>query len=376
MKILNINKNQIAKINQIINSSINEIESTNEIEQTLNKSITEMISPTIQIIKLSPDHIDDIYSLYNLIEKDDLVKSKTSRKIQIGSKQIKTFLELEIKVEKTNVDLQCSSLTISGKINYVYDNSLKDKIRIGTNHSLNITIDDYLKITKTNWSLKSLNALKSILNKDEYIVFVCYKEIVDSYKVLFNHNFNDEKNYKYYKMKNSKIDNFNKDEKVIIVDCGGDVEFKNFFTKSKLIRVDKDKIDKQNFNKKLKNVKNKKLDSQSIIEYILKNYNFGFKNKNMKNVNFKNLFFKNQSLQIFGLAEIYESLEYDALSSVLIQKEIFKSFDVDKRREIENLKKRVEELNVNFYVVEEKDEFWEKLEEFGGVVGILKFSYK
>lgn len=401
MKIAHINQNQKTQILNLkidlehsknCNSNFNVNSSGNskvvdkcENCKADNETLKTTISPLIQSILLTPDHIDDIYALYNFIESTDRIKSRTSRKITIGSKQVKVSLGMEIMVEKSSVDLQCGVLTLSGKITNVYDSNYCDKIRIGSSHSLCVGIDDCVRVGKVSWSIKSFEALRNILNKEEYLVFVCFDGSVETFKVVFDDACVDNgPGYKYFRMKNLKADECDKNEKVVVIDCGGDIEFKSHFKICRVIRVDKNQVYKNSYkngkkdkNKKNNSKKNNKGDNaQSIIEYVLTNYTISNNPRPAKKVDLKDLFHKNEPLQIFGINEIYDALEYGALRAILVQKEVFKSFDVEMRKNIEVLKKEVEKVNADFFIVGRNDEFWDKLSELGGVVGILKFNYK
>ena len=98
-------------------------------------------------IKLMIDNEDDLWHLEKILEKGDFVKSRTSRKIDIGdsgNSDRKTVI-LKIDVEKVEFHDFGKILRIHGKIIEGPENVPK------TYHTINIEQESVLSIEKKEW---------------------------------------------------------------------------------------------------------------------------------------------------------------------------------------------------------------------------------
>jgi len=99
-----------------------------------------------QEIKLMPENLDDIWHLYNIIQKNDLVRALTYRtdeqstdKIR-SKKSTKKRIKLDIRVEEVKFHEFSDRLRIHG----IIEEGPQDK---GSYHTLNVTSEDMDKIT-------------------------------------------------------------------------------------------------------------------------------------------------------------------------------------------------------------------------------------
>src|SRR3989338_1077056 len=74
----------------------------------------KIISKSGNIVKFRITNRDDLWYLFHIVEKGDLLKALTERKIKIAEKQVKKTYFLEIKVEK--LDYTENSLKILGTV--------------------------------------------------------------------------------------------------------------------------------------------------------------------------------------------------------------------------------------------------------------------
>ncbi len=99
--------------------------------------------------------LDDLWFLSQVIDVDDSVKSKTTRKVKLGddaTKVIKKTYVLEIKAEK--VEFGSESLRINGTVL-----SEMEDIPKGAYHALNLEVGSVVTITKKEWLQFQLDRL-------------------------------------------------------------------------------------------------------------------------------------------------------------------------------------------------------------------------
>lgn len=121
------------------------------------------------------ENYDDLWTLNKFILKGDLIKSKTQRKVAIGSNKTKQVIKtILIELKVTNVRLYVDHINIQGEIQ-----NQTEFTAIGSHHSLSYFTSDIIEIddssnrgTKTNYSKELLN---SSLNssKNKVLIIIC-----------------------------------------------------------------------------------------------------------------------------------------------------------------------------------------------------------
>jgi len=138
-------------------------------------------------IKLIPENLDDIWHLYNLIEKDDLVRSITYRSIEQKDDKIRSK-----KSEKKRVKLGI-------EVKEVEFHEFSDRLRIhgiikegpqdlGSFHTINISAEkmDKISIIKKEWKHYQINRIEeAVKNRNQDILtFVSLDEETATIAVL------------------------------------------------------------------------------------------------------------------------------------------------------------------------------------------------
>ncbi len=114
------------------------------------------------VAKLIPESIEDLYHLYFIIEKGDLVSARTVRKVKLESKdgmRVKSKAvptTLTIRVEFIEYHEYMKSLRVGGPV--VRDP--RDLGIKGSHHTLNISVNEPILIEKDNWARFQLERLK------------------------------------------------------------------------------------------------------------------------------------------------------------------------------------------------------------------------
>ncbi|MBS7634359.1 mRNA surveillance protein pelota [Candidatus Bathyarchaeota archaeon] len=113
-------------------------------------------------VTVTPEFLDDFWVLYNVIQRGDIVYSRTTREVRFGDryerpeKGRRISLVLGIKVESILWDRMLNRLRIHG---IVCD--APDEIgALGSHHTLNITLNTPLKIIKERWLEYHIKQLK------------------------------------------------------------------------------------------------------------------------------------------------------------------------------------------------------------------------
>jgi len=138
-------------------------------------------------IKLAVENLDDIWHIYNLIEKDDLVRSMTYRSIEqkddkIRSKKLeKMRIKLGIEVKEIEFHEFSDRLRIHGIIK-------EGPQDLGSFHTINISAEkmDKISIIKQNWKHHQINRIEeAVKNRNqEILTFVSLDEEVATIAVL------------------------------------------------------------------------------------------------------------------------------------------------------------------------------------------------
>lgn len=110
-------------------------------------------------VTLSPTEPEDMWHIYNLIQKGDQLKATTIRRVisetSTGSTNKSTVhLTLTILVERSHFDVQSSQLHITGR------NITENKhVKIGAYHTIDLFVGSTLTLIKEEWDIISLERI-------------------------------------------------------------------------------------------------------------------------------------------------------------------------------------------------------------------------
>ncbi|MBW2981906.1 mRNA surveillance protein pelota, partial [Candidatus Woesearchaeota archaeon] len=133
------------------------------------------------IIKIKAENIDDLWYLSHILDKDDLIKAQTVRKIKLGQgeerniKIIKKKVTLTIKTEK--IEFKDNILRISGIVVQGPEDIPK-----AAHHSFKIEENDIITITKPKWLRFQLDKLKEASEEKIPSILIC---ILDREESIF-----------------------------------------------------------------------------------------------------------------------------------------------------------------------------------------------
>lgn len=340
-------------------------------------------------LNLIPECSDDIYEISKIIAPDDKIKCFTHRKVSIdGKNQQKIGLYLQIKIESYNVDLENGVLYAKGRVCEENEN-----VKIGSYHTLEIELDKKFSIYKDLWNNFDIQLIKNCTHGSQDLLFYIFYEkncvicLVgkNNVKIL---NKIEIKSKKFDALLNAIINHINKVELMVICStlnmC---TDFYNFI-ETKIDYIKKmSKNQKINLKECFLNVKLsndfKNATNKQIINFILTDKNISKRFNSLKYINdLKELsyffleFDKGNLDLLIGKNKIRESLEFGALDKIFFIDEIYKPHDIEKRKKMEIFCNELENYRVKTYVVPVNHFLGERLKEFGGVAGILKYIYK
>jgi protein pelota len=119
---------------------------------------------------LNVDNLDDLWVLYNIIRKDDRVKSRTLRRVVIkeGDAGERKPMVLTVKASKVEFYEFGNSLRILGTIIEGPD----DFVAIGEHHTLSIEPGTKLTIYKDEWLKNDIERIRRNMNRKDQILII------------------------------------------------------------------------------------------------------------------------------------------------------------------------------------------------------------
>jgi len=334
-------------------------------------------------IKLMPENLDDIWHLYNLIEKDDLVRSITYRSIEqkddkIRSKKSeKKKIKLGIEVKEIEFHEFSDRLRIHGIIK-------EGPQDLGSFHTLNISAEkmDKISIIKKEWKYYHINRIEeAVKNRNQDILtFVSLDEETATIAALrqsgiqliaeikSNHTGKmyesiDRTNEYYGNILSIIKINNTENSPLVIVGPG--------FVKEHFVKFLNEKIDDMKSEILVRGTGNSGLNGiqeaikSGIIDRITKENRVVFETQMIEKL-FEEI--KKDGLIAFGEDKVYECLKNGAVDRFLLTDSMVRT---KKGEEMLNLSKQ---NNSNFTIINTIHEAGKKLEAIGGFAAFLRFK--
>ena len=336
-------------------------------------------------IKVKVENLDDIWYLSHIIEKGDLVKGQTFRKIKLGkegerkAKVEKKKVFLVIKVEKTEYEAEL--LRVSGVVKEGPEDVPK-----GSHHTLNVEENSILTVIKQKWlkyqidKLKEAAAVKApdilicVLDREEAIFALLKRkgyEILSRIKgevakkgieVKAKGSFYNEiikllKEYsERHKVRNIILasPSFWKEEVM--------KQIKDEELKKKIVLATCSSVDKSAINEVLKRPEIKEVLKQDRIS------------KEMKLVESLLVEISKKGNAAYGVEEVKVVAEAGAVKELLITDSFIQKMRSEQRYEkIDGLMKMVDKMKGEIHVISGEHEGGKKLDGLGGIGAILRY---
>src|SRR3990167_2138349 len=136
-------------------------------------------------VKVKIENLDDLWYLNQIVEKTDLIKGKTLRKIKIGEetqrkqKVEKKAVFLLIEVEKVEFSKTSNVLRISGIVKQG-----PEDVPLGSHHTFNVEENTIIKIIKQKWLKFQVDRLKEASKETPSKILVCVHDREEAYFAL------------------------------------------------------------------------------------------------------------------------------------------------------------------------------------------------
>jgi len=334
-------------------------------------------------IKLVPENLDDIWHLYNIIDKQDLVRAVSFRTDEEkddkkrSKKADKKRMKLGVRVTEVKFHEFSDRLRIHGTI----EEGPQD---LGSFHTLNINADkmNSLSIVKDKWKSHQLERIEEAvkLRNQAIVSFLCLDEETATIAVLRQSgvqwiaDINSKRSGKMFESKDTEKEFFGEIISIIKVNKTPDstlVILGPGFTKDHFIKYAREK-EPELFNKYLvhgtgcsgMNGVNEAIKT-GIVEQITKEnrvvYETGLVEKLFEEI-------KKDGLASYGEKEVENALKNGAVDRLIIT-------DILVRDEKgERLLRLAKENNSEFTIINTMHEAGKKIEGIGGIGALLRFK--
>ncbi len=338
----------------------------------------QLISQEKDIYEFKIDHLEDLWVLSEFITPNNIIYSKTMRKVAIGNdktKQVTKIIYIELKVNKTLFDSEL--LRIQGDIL-----NETEFTAVGQSHTLSFQVNDTIKIKKDQIlkyeekilnnalnSKKSLN-LGVLFDKDELILFE-FSEF--NFKVLTH-----EKNLGSKKGYSSQIIN-DEEEKYKIIEP---MFRKNY---SNIILAGpgnfKDKLKKYLDSKGIKSLSYHFYDvSPNLVQKLItKIFESGILEENQISreqtlIDELLLNIEKNEKSSYGFENSYNSVIEGSVEKLLISTKLISKYkDDNKFNELQELFHTLEQLKGELIIINSKHEPGQILDGLGSICAILRY---
>lgn len=124
------------------------------------------------IVNVQVQTLDDLWHLYNVIEKDDMVSARTTREVKmngVGRPQSRRVpVTLTLKVERVYFDKTVARLRVLG----VVTEAPEDLHIQGSHHTLSVGVEHQVAVAKGRWHRHQLDRLERAVTQQEPIIVV------------------------------------------------------------------------------------------------------------------------------------------------------------------------------------------------------------
>ena len=340
------------------------------------------------IVKVKIENLDDLWYLNPLIEKNDLVKGKTLRKIKVGEetqrkqKIAKKAVFLLIEVEKVEFSKTSNVLRVSGTVK-----EAPEDVPLGTHHTFNIEENSIITLIKQKWLKFQIDKLKEASRDVSAKILICVHDREEAYFALM-------KTYGYQLLTNIKgtvakkadikqvESNFYKE---ILKQL---IEYDERYDLSKIIIASsafwKEELMKEIDDKKLKSkiiLATCSSVGENAINEVLKRpetENALKQDRIAKEFKFVEELFaeiSKNNLASYGLKETKNAAEAGAVKTLLITDKFIQQKRMENKYEgIENIMKTVDSAKGDILIVSSDNEAGKKLDGLGGIAAILRYK--
>jgi len=343
------------------------------------------------VVTVMPEVLDDLWVLYNIVERGDRVYARTRREIRLGErydrpeKGKRVSVLLGVTVERVTWDRHMNRLRIHGVIC-----EAPEEVGAGSHHTFNVVLNKPLKIVKDRWMKHHLDQLKRAVERkmppvivisidDEgYCIGILRGFGVDikvEERITLPGKFkSDNRRRVLQELFKSAADaleetQVNPDMSIVVLGLG--------YIKNDFLRYLESKPD---IKRRIIDVKSVNSAGKAAIYEALR---AGVLSKALKHMrvtketeaveDLLRRLGKNRRDVAYGLKEVQRALYLGAIDKLLLTDSLLREASDEERRSLESLMREVENKRGEVIIVSVEHEAGAKINSLGGIAALLRF---
>ena len=334
----------------------------------------------LNMLKLMPESLDDLWHLEKIIEPEDIVKGLTSRKIKAeeGRDSFRQIFYIELKVQNIVYDDFTGILRVNG---LVLDAKPLEFIELNSFQGIEIKLFEQLVIIKNKWREHHVKMLKKIIQTgalkpyvillidDEQADIAILKEFQFELKITIRGMkqggkifLQEEKKDKHFQEILIKLREL-KTERLILAGPGFVKDDLNEFLKKnnfegQIFLTHANHVGITGLNDLLADKESQKIFKE--LEVIQQQTHF---DEFLKNLG------KNNGLALYGSEQIKQAIQLSAVRTILLTDKFF----AKEKEKADFLMTEAENRNAIIKIIPSRSELGEKIDSFNGLIAILRF---
>ncbi len=344
-------------------------------------------------ITVKVDNLNDLWTLYNVISKNDKVSARTQRRIVLreGSKGERKTMFLKLNVEDVSFHEFSNRVRVKGTIL----EGPEDFVSYGTYHTFNIEIGGKLTITKENWLNHEVRRLKdsSKLESNFIMLFIAIETGLATIALISNYSHKRiatiKKNIpgKRYEQshRNKALSEFFDDIKKILDENIKNTEVNSIIicgpgnTKDALIKYIKEKSN-PDYISKIRNCHASSGTESAILE-TMKSKQLAEIKENVKVLQesekieeILSTLATDADLIVIGFNEVPAAAERGAIKELFCVDTLIRGASKESKLEIENVITNVENSGGKINILSSEHPTGQQIVDLGSLVGILRYK--
>ncbi|TFF90551.1 MAG: mRNA surveillance protein pelota [Promethearchaeota archaeon] len=344
-------------------------------------------------ITVQVENLNDLWTLFNVIAKDDEVSGLTLRRVVMkeGSKGERKLMRLKLKVEDIAFHEFSNRLRIKGTILEGPD----DFVSYGSYHTINLEINHQITIIKETWHKNELKRLKQASKFESNFVMLMIAMETGLATLSLITNFSQSKiatikkhipgkRYQQSHRNKALVDFFKQVQKVmeenlknkevdLIIICGPGNTREVFINYLKDNATDDylSKIRSFHASTGTESAIRETLKSQEIAS-IKQNVKIFQETKKIEEI--FEYFSKEPDLIAIGCEEVYKAAEIGAIKEVFIVDKLIRGASTTNKLKIEEIITNVENSRGEINILSSQHPTGEQIIDLGSIVGILRYK--
>jgi len=343
-------------------------------------------------IVVKVENLNDLWTLYNIIKKDDMVAARTQRRVVLkeGTKGERKPMRLKLRVESISFHEFSNRLRIKGKI----IEGPEDFVSYGAYHTFNVESGQKISIYKEKWLKSEIKRLKksSVFEDNFRMLIIAIETGLSTISLITNYSHSrvttikrniPGKRYEQSHRNKAYTDFFHDVKKVLdenlknldinaIIICGPGNARDHFI---KYIYESKENYPRG----KIFNIHASSGTESSILEVLKSKELTRFKEKvkileeTEKIEEIFRLFGQNSDLIAIGMKEISEAAEKGAIKELFIVDLLIRQISQNKRLELESILANVEATGGKINILSSEHPTGQQIIDLGSILAILRY---